>query len=215
MTTRGPRLEFAVGAFLLLALASLLVLAVSSTNGRFGISSDSYEIKARFTNLGQLRPMAPVKIGGVTIGQVSDIALDPQKFDSVVTLDIDNAYADLPIDTSAGILTGGLLGESYVGLQPGGDMEVLKAGEEIAFTTPAVDLIQMVGKYMFGGGGGTPGAGANASGASGANAPAASGTAPANEPAPSGADGATPDAASDDSDLANPTSDNPPTEPTP
>ena len=151
MSTRGPRLEFAVGAFLLLALASLLVLAIASTNGRFGFSRDSYELTARFTNLGQLRTMAPVKIGGVTIGKVAQVQLDPVKFDSVVTLDIDNRYK-VPADTSAGILTGGLLGESYIGLQPGGDVEVLKAGEEIAFTTPAVDLIQMVGKYMFGGG---------------------------------------------------------------
>lgn len=152
MATRGPRLEFAVGAFLLLALASLLVLAIASTNGRFGFARDTYALQARFTNLGQLRPMAPVKIGGVTIGQVADIQLDPVRFDSIVTLAIDNRYSELPIDTSAGILTGGLLGESYVGLQPGGDMEALKPGEEIAFTTPAVDLIQMVGKYMFGGG---------------------------------------------------------------
>lgn len=152
MATRGPRLEFAVGTFLLLALASLLVLAIASTNGRFGFARDTYELQARFTNLGQLRPMAPVKIGGVTIGQVADIQLDPVRFDSIVTLAIDNRYSELPVDTSAGILTGGLLGESYVGLQPGGDMEALKPGEEIAFTTPAVDLIQMVGKYMFGGG---------------------------------------------------------------
>src|SRR5690606_31928901 len=75
------------------------------------------------------------------------------KLDSVVTLDIDNRYQDLSIDTSAGILTNGLLGESYVGLQPGGDPESLKPGEEIAFTTPSVDIIQMVGKYMFSGGG--------------------------------------------------------------
>ncbi len=152
MSVRGPRLEFAVGAFLLLALASLLVLAIASTNGRWGFGQSSYELKARFTNLGQLRPSAPVKIGGVTIGTVSDITLDPVKFDSVVTLAIDSRYKDLPIDTSASILTGGLLGESYIGLQPGGDMESLKPGEEIAFTTPAVDLIQMVGKYMFSGG---------------------------------------------------------------
>ena len=152
MTTRGPRLEFAVGAFLLLALASLLVLAIASTNGKFGFARDTYELQARFTNLGQLRPNAPVKIGGVTIGQVADIQLDPVRFDSIVTLDIDNRYNEIPIDTSAGILTGGLLGESYIGLQPGGDMEVLRPGEEIPFTTPAVDLIQMVGKYMFGGG---------------------------------------------------------------
>ena len=152
MSVRGPRLEFAVGAFLLLALASLLVLALASTNGKFGFGHHSYPLKARFTNLGQLRTSAPVKIGGVVIGDVADIQLDPAKFDAVVTLDIDDRYKDLPVDTSAGILTGGLLGESYIGLQPGGDVETLKPGEEIAFTTPAVDLIQMVGKYMFSGG---------------------------------------------------------------
>ncbi|MBN8214429.1 MAG: outer membrane lipid asymmetry maintenance protein MlaD [Xanthomonadales bacterium] len=151
MSARGPRLEFAVGAFLLLALASLLVLAIASTSGGFGFGESRYELKARFTNLGQLRPMAPVKIGGVPIGKVATIELDPKKLDAVVTLSIDSRYKDLPIDTSASILTGGLLGESYVGLQPGGDMEVLKPGEEIAFTTPAVDLIQMAGKYIFGG----------------------------------------------------------------
>ena len=153
MATRGPRLEFAVGAFLVLALGSLLVLAIASTNGKFGFSRDSYELTARFTNLGQLRPNAPVKVGGVTIGRVAKIDLDPVKFDSIVTLAIDNRFDEIPIDTSAGILTGGLLGESYVGLQPGGDVEVFKPGEEIAYTTPAVDLIQMVGKYMFSGGG--------------------------------------------------------------
>ena len=151
MSARGPRLEFAVGAFLLLALASLLVLAIASTSGGFGFGESRYELKARFTNLGQLRPMAPVKIGGVPIGKVATIELDPKKLDAVVTLSIDSRYKDLPIDTSASILTGGQLGESFVGLQPGGDMEVLKPGEEIAFTTPAVDLIQMAGKYIFGG----------------------------------------------------------------
>ena len=154
MATRGPRLEFAVGAFLVLALGSLLVLAIASTNGKFGFSRDSYELTARFTNLGQLRPNAPVKIGGVTIGRVAKIDLDPVKFDSVVTLAIDKRYADLPSDTSAGIFTSGLLGESFIGLQPGGDPEPLRPGDEIAYTQPAIDLIQLVGKYMFGGGAG-------------------------------------------------------------
>ena len=158
MSVRGPRLEFAVGAFLLLALASLLVLALASSNGKFGFGQSTYPLKARFTNLGQLRPNAPVKIGGVNIGTVAGIQLDPVKLDAVVTLAIDSRYKDLPSDTSASILTGGLLGESYVGLQPGGDVEPLKPGEEIAFTTPAVDLIQMVGKYMFSGGGSKPAA---------------------------------------------------------
>jgi len=157
MSTRGPRLEFAVGAFLLLALVSLLVLAIASTNGRFGFGfgSEQYALHARFTQIGQLRPNAPVKIGGVTIGRVSNIDLDPVKFDSIVTLSIDGRFNEIPADTSASILTGGLLGESYVSLQPGGDVEVLKPGEDIAFTSPAVDLIQMVGKFMFSGGGAT------------------------------------------------------------
>lgn len=157
MAIRGPRLEFAVGAFLLLALASLLVLAIASTNGKFGFGGGTtYPLKARFSSIGQLRPSAPVKIGGVLVGSVGEIQLDPVKFDSIVTLDIDNRYKDLPADTMAGIFTSGLLGESYVGLQPGGDVETLKPGDEIALTQPAVDLIQMVGKYMFGGGAPAP-----------------------------------------------------------
>ncbi|CAD7731003.1 Intermembrane phospholipid transport system binding protein MlaD [Xanthomonas hydrangeae] len=175
MAMRGPRLEFAVGAFLLLTLASLLVLAVASTNQRWGFGSSQYTLTARFSQIGQLRAQAPVKIGGVTIGKVSDISLDPTKFDSVVTLSLDDKYKDLPADTSAGIFTSGLLGESYIGLQPGGDPDTLKPGEEIGFTQPAVDLLQLVGKYMFSGGG-----------SGGSNAPAATdGQAPAPaQPAP-------------------------------
>jgi len=157
MSIRGPRLEFAVGAFLLLALASLLVLAFASTNQRFGFGGGSYELTARFSNLGQLRAQAPVKVGGVVVGQVSAIELDPVRFDSIVTLAINEQYRDLPADTSAGIFTSGLLGENYIGLSPGGDPEALQPGDEIAFTQPAVDLLQLVGKYMFSGGGQTGG----------------------------------------------------------
>lgn len=160
MAIRGPRLEFAVGAFLLLALASLLVLAFASTNRQFGGGGDTYPLTARFSTLGQLRLQAPVRIGGVAVGRVAKIDLDPKRFDAVVTLDIQQRY-QLPADTSAGIFTSGLLGESYIGLQPGGDPENLKAGEEIAYTQPAVDLIQMVGKYMFGGGSASAPAAAN------------------------------------------------------
>ncbi|WP_330947210.1 outer membrane lipid asymmetry maintenance protein MlaD [Thermomonas sp. LB-4] len=160
MAIRGPRLEFAVGAFLLLALASLLVLAFASTNRQFGGGGDTYPLTARFSTLGQLRLQAPVRIGGVAVGRVAKIDLDPKRFDAVVTLDIDRRY-QLPADTSAGIFTSGLLGESYVGLQPGGDPENLKSGEEIAYTQPAVDLIQLAGKYMFGGGSASAPADAN------------------------------------------------------
>ena len=158
MSIRGPRLEFTVGLFLLLAMATLLVLAMASTNGRFSFGADhSYPLHARFTGIGQLRASGPVKIGGVTVGRVSDIQVDPKRYDAVVTLAIDERYRDLPADTTAGIFTSGLLGEAYIGLQPGGDPDVLKPGDEIAFTQPAVDLLQLVGKYMFSAGGDKPG----------------------------------------------------------
>ena len=157
MSIRAPRIEFAVGAFLLLALASLLVLAIASTNGKWGVGGDNYPLTARFTSIGALRPNAPVKIGGVAIGRVADIQVDPVKYDSVVTLAIDNKFKGLPADTAASILTSGLLGESYVNLAPGGDPETLKPGDEIFMTQAAVDLIQLVGKYMFSGGGAKPG----------------------------------------------------------
>ena len=169
MSVRGPRLEFAVGAFLVLALATLVVLALASTNGKFSLGGDgSYPLKARFTAIGQLRPSAPVKIGGVTVGNVADIQLDPVKYDAVVTLSMQSRYKDLPADTTAGIFTSGLLGEAYIGLQPGGDTQVLKPGEEIAFTQPAVDLLQLASKYMF----------SSAKPASGSDAPADSPEAP-------------------------------------
>src|SRR5690606_226323 len=176
MAIRGPRLEFSVGAFLLLALASLLVLAVASTNQRFGIGGGDYVLTARFSQIGQLRKQAPVKIGGVTIGQVADIQLDPIKYDSIVTLSLDGKFKDMPGDTSAGIFTSRLFGESRLRLQPGRDPDPLKSGDEIAFTQPAVDLLQLVGKYMFSGGG------SNASGANGNETPGAD--APATEPQP-------------------------------
>jgi phospholipid/cholesterol/gamma-HCH transport system substrate-binding protein len=165
MSSRSPRIEFAVGAFLLLALASLLVLAIASTNGRLSFGGgDTYPVKARFTGIGQLRGQAPVKIGGVTVGKVGEIGLDPTTFDSVVTLEIDDRY-ELPGDTSAAILTSGLLGESYVALQPGGDPMPLAPGDELMLTQPAVDLMQLVGKYMFSGGGDNAPSGEGASAA--------------------------------------------------
>lgn len=181
MSIRGPRLEFAVGAFLLLALATLLVLALASTNGKFSLGGGaSYPLTARFTGIGQLRAAAPVKIGGVAVGRVADIRVDPKTYDAVVTLAIDGRYRELPADTTAGVFTSGLLGEAFIGLQPGGDPEVLKPGDEIVFTQPAVDLLQLVGKYMFSAGAGTPGNDAP-SGQAGA-APAAAPAAPQEDP---------------------------------
>ena len=150
MNTRGPRLELAVGAFLVLALASLLVLAFATTNGKWGMGGNTYPVVAKFPNTGALRVNAPVKVGGVAVGSVGKIELD-KNFDAVATLNIDRKYS-LSADTSASILTAGLLGESFVNLQPGGDPESLKAGDQIFMTQGAVDLMGLVGKFMFSGG---------------------------------------------------------------
>ena len=115
-----------------------------------------------------------VALGWYLDGQVAAIDLDPVKFESIVTLRMDSKVKDLPADTSAGIFTSGLLGESYIGLQPGGDPDVLKPGEEIVFTQPAVDLIQLVGKYMFSGGGAGGDAASSNESHDGAPAPAQS-----------------------------------------
>ena len=152
MKSRGPRLELAVGTFLLLALASLLVLAFASTNGKWGIGGGTYPLTAKFTNIGALRANAPVKIGGVTIGSVDNIELDPKTLDAVATLAISKKYNDLSSDTSASILTAGLLGESFISLTPGGDPEALKPGGQIFMTQSSVDLMSLVGKFMFSGG---------------------------------------------------------------
>ena len=164
----GQTVELAVGAFLLLALATLLVLAFASTNGDIGFGGRQYELIAKFGNIGELRKHAPVKIGGVVVGEVAKIALDQKNYGAVVTLALDPAYANLPADTNARILTAGLLGERYIGLDPGGDPETLPSGGEIIYTQSAVVLEDLIAKFIFGAGGkksDAPVADANASGA--------------------------------------------------
>jgi phospholipid/cholesterol/gamma-HCH transport system substrate-binding protein len=149
----GQSVELAVGAFLLLALATLLVLAFASTNGDVGFGGRQYQLIAKFGNIGELRTHAPVKIGGVVVGEVAKIALDPKNYGAVVTLALDPAYKNLPADTNARILTAGLLGERYVGLDPGGDPETLPSGGEIIYTQNAIVLEDLIAKFIFGTGG--------------------------------------------------------------
>lgn len=149
----GQRVELAVGAFLLLALATLLVLAFATTNGKLDMAGSRYRLIARFGNVGDLRTHAPVKIAGVEVGEVERIVLDQKNYGAVVTLSLDPAYKALPADTSARILTAGLLGERYIGLDPGGDPDVLPSGGEIIYTQNAVVLEELIGKFIFGAGG--------------------------------------------------------------
>jgi phospholipid/cholesterol/gamma-HCH transport system substrate-binding protein len=160
----NQKLEWSVGAFIVLGFICALVLAFASTNAQDRLGGATYLVTARFSNLGELRPRAPVKIAGVKVGEVAGVQLDPDTFDAVVTLRLVQAAGALPMDTSAAIYTSGLLGERYIGLAPGGDPDVLGDGDEIIMTQSAVVLEQLIGKYMFGSGDGSGAAAAEPAG---------------------------------------------------
>lgn len=144
--------EWSVGAFILMGFACAFVLAFASTNSGDRLGGETYAVKARFSNTGELKIGAPVKIAGVKVGEVANVVLDPQTFDALVDLRLAGG-TQIPADTSASIYTSGLLGERYVGLSPGGDPTPLADGDEILLTQSAVVLEQLIGKYMFGAGG--------------------------------------------------------------
>ena len=142
-------IETLVGGFVLLGMLGLVFLALKAANlGSLG-GSDAYTVQARCHNIGGLKARAPVRAAGVTVGRVKSIVLDPKSFQGVVTLDIDKSYK-FPKDTAAKILTAGLLGDQYVGLEPGGDDKDLAAGETIAQTQSAVVLENLIGQFISG-----------------------------------------------------------------
>ena len=142
-------IETLVGAFVLLGLLGLVFLALQAANLGASGGGDSYEVQARFDNIGGLKPRAPVRVAGVTVGRVKSIGVDPQTFQGVVKLDIERTYS-FPKDTAAKILTSGLLGDQYVGLEPGGDDANLGPGDTIAQTQSAVVLENLIGQFLTG-----------------------------------------------------------------
>jgi phospholipid/cholesterol/gamma-HCH transport system substrate-binding protein len=118
------------------------------------IGKDTYSITARFQNVGDLRQSAPVKIGGVTVGLVESIELDPVSFEAVVTMTVASRFDEIPSDTGASVLTSGVLGDRYIGLEPGGAPDMLTDGDELFITQSAIVLEQIVGKFLFNAGGG-------------------------------------------------------------
>jgi phospholipid/cholesterol/gamma-HCH transport system substrate-binding protein len=139
------------GLFILLGFAALGYLATQTTSIANYSQGPSYAIKARFTNIGQLKLRAPVKLAGVRIGTVSSIKLEPDKLDALVTLAIDKRYDRIPDDSAAAVFTSGLLGDQYVALQPGGSPESFKDGDEVVLTQSSVQLEELIGKYLVGG----------------------------------------------------------------
>jgi phospholipid/cholesterol/gamma-HCH transport system substrate-binding protein len=140
--------EALVGLFVLLGLAGLLFLSLQAANlASFG-QRDGYVVTARFENIGGLKARAPVRSAGVVVGRVTSITLDPKTFQGVVTMEIENEY-QFPRDSSAKILTAGLLGDQYIGLEPGGDEKNLAAGETIRQTQSAVVLENLISQFLF------------------------------------------------------------------
>lgn len=142
--------EIWVGVWILLGIAALLFLAlkVSGLSSTLLFSHD-YKVTAVFDNIGGLKLRSPVTLAGVRVGQVSDIRLDNKQFKAIVTLQIDGHQHDLPIDTTASILTQGLLGASYISLKPGFDLQVLKNNSVIRDTHPALILEDLIGQFIF------------------------------------------------------------------
>ena len=137
-----------VGLFVMLGAAALVFLALQSAN-LLSLNFDrGYQVTARFDNIGGLKVRAPVKSSGVLVGRVAVIRFDPAIYRAVVELEIDKRYA-FPADTTASILTSGLLGEQYVGLEAGADGEMLKNGDRVLITQSAVVLEKLIGQFMF------------------------------------------------------------------
>jgi len=141
--------ELGTGLFALLGLAALFFLATQTTGTENFTGADTFAVEARFQNVGNLKPRAPVSMSGVTIGRVTSIGFDPERLNAVVRLVIDRRYNKIPDDSDASILTSGLLGSQYVGLQAGGSETYLEDGSEIQFTQSAVVIENLISKYLF------------------------------------------------------------------
>jgi len=142
-------LDLWVGLFVCAGIGALLVLALKVGN-MSGINvADTYKVYAEFDNIGGLKPRAPVKSAGVVVGRVGDVTFDNRSFRARVTLRLDNRYK-FPKDSSASILTAGLLGEQYIGMDGGGDDQILNDGDRLSITQSAVVLEKIIGQFLYG-----------------------------------------------------------------
>jgi phospholipid/cholesterol/gamma-HCH transport system substrate-binding protein len=142
--------ELGTGLFVFMGIVALFFLTTRVTTFDQYSGDAGYELVARFEQIGTLKVRAPVSISGVQIGRVSGIEFDDDRLEAVVTLRIGKKYARIPNDSDASILTSGILGGQYIGIQPGGSDEYFAEGDEIEFTQSAVVLEQLIGKYLFG-----------------------------------------------------------------
>lgn len=147
MMTR-KELDLWVGIFAVIGIGAMLFLSLKVANLASFSAADTYQILAKFENIGSLKVRAPVKSAGVVVGRVSEIHFDNESFEAVVTLNIDGRFR-FPKDSSAKIMTSGLLGEQYISLSPGGDSVNLKNGDTIKLTQSAVVLENLIGQFLY------------------------------------------------------------------
>ena len=141
-----------MGFFVALGLAALLMLSLKVADTGIGGGGESYQLFAKFDNIGGLKVRSPIKVGGVVVGRVSDISLDEEDYTPVVTLEIYTQYDKFSEATSVAILTAGLLGEQYLGVQPGfidESIDMLEPGDFIEDTKPALVLEELIGQFLF------------------------------------------------------------------
>jgi phospholipid/cholesterol/gamma-HCH transport system substrate-binding protein len=137
-----------VGIFVVAGMGALLFLALKAGNLTSFSASKSYQVQAKFSNIGGLKVRAPVKSAGVVVGRIAEIRFDNDSFEAVVSMNIDQQYK-FPRDTTAKILTSGILGEQYVGLEAGGDAKMLEAGGTLRLTQSAVVLENLISQFLF------------------------------------------------------------------
>lgn len=147
MNTRS--VEILVGLFMALFLGALLVLAMKVSNLTNFTTGPGYTVTASFDNIGGLKNGAPVSAGGVRVGEVTSIVYDQKQYEAKITMNIQAEYTDFPLDTTASIYTSGLLGDQYIGLEPGADIDFLKDGDEITITQSALVLERLIGQVLF------------------------------------------------------------------
>lgn len=148
-------IEILVGLFMLLFLGAMFVLSVKVSNLTSLSGGEGYTLIAKFENIGGLKPRAPVSASGVRVGQVSSISYDAETFEANVTLTINEEFDSFPLDTTASIYTAGLLGEQYIGLDPGAEDDVLQDSDEITLTQSALVLERLIGQVLFSRSGGS------------------------------------------------------------
>lgn len=146
---RNRWLELSVGIFMIAALCGLFFLACRVSGLTHMSGGDYYTLRADFDNIGGLKVRAPVSVSGVKVGQVVAIALDPQTYRAEVLMHINDHFKDLPLDTTASILTQGLLGSNYISLSPGFEQQLLKNNGQIQTTHSALILENLIGQLMF------------------------------------------------------------------